>query len=214
MPLSAQSAGELLSGVSAALAGGDTEQAVSLFARVVQADAAQAEMFYLTGVEKADGMASRMARILAAAYRERREYDKAFLFFREVLSLMPDDVPALEACAEIQLLRNKEEEAMKLYERLLQLDECNLSANIFMGNYLYLQAENERRRLEDDFHQIASPTRMQYARYRDSMDELFTHRYAKVRTYLLRVLQLFPSAGAETTLKHIEQMEQQMEHGR
>lgn len=50
-----------------------------------------------------------------------------------------------------------------MYEKVLQLDADNLAANIFLGNYYYLMAEKEKKRLDTDFKKLASPTKMQYA---------------------------------------------------
>jgi hypothetical protein len=38
-----------------------------------------------------------------------------------------------------------------MYEKILQLDADNLAANIFLGNYYYLMAEQEKKKLETDY---------------------------------------------------------------
>ncbi len=43
------------------------------------------------------------------------------------------------------------------------LDANNLQSQYFLGSYYYLQAEREKKKLEDDYKKITSPTRMQYA---------------------------------------------------
>jgi hypothetical protein len=48
---------------------------------------------------------------------------------------------------------------------------------------------------------------MQYARYRNALSDIFSTRYAKARGYLQHVLQLFPSTGADKTLKRIKEVE-------
>ena len=37
------------------------------------------------------------------------------------------------------------------------LDADNLQANIFLGNYYYLQAEKDKKKLEEDYKKITSP---------------------------------------------------------
>ena len=200
--LSAQSAGELLQKVSAALSEGQDDYAVSLFRQSVKAGADQTEMFYWTQVEKNSAVAPRLVNELATYYKHKRNYDKAYLFYREFLQYHSDDVPALVSCAEMEMMRGKEKDAVKTYEKVLILD-----ANIFLGNYFYLQAEREKKKLEDDYKKITSPTRMQYARYRNGLSDVYSNGYAKAKDYLQRVLQLFPSTEAGNTLEKIKKLE-------
>ena len=205
--LSAQSAGELLQKVSAALSEGQDDYAVSLFRQSVKAGADQTEMFYWTQVEKNSAVAPRLVNELATYYKHKRNYDKAYLFYREFLQYHSDDVPALVSCAEMEMMRGKEKDAVKTYEKVLILDANNLQANIFLGNYFYLQAEREKKKLEDDYKKITSPTRMQYARYRNGLSDVYSNGYAKAKDYLQRVLQLFPSTETGNTLEKIKKLE-------
>ena len=104
-------------------------------------------------------------------------------------------------------LEDKEKDAVKTYEKVLILDANNLQANIFLGNYFYLQAEREKKKLEDDYKKITSPTRMQYARYRNGLSDVYSNGYSKAKDYLQRVLQLFPSTEAGNTLEKIKKLE-------
>ena len=212
LPLSvfAQSAGELLQKVSEALSEGKDDYAVSLFRQSADAGVDLAEMFYWANVDKNTVVASRLANELAAHYKEMPNYDKAYLFYKEFLQRHPEDVPALVSCAEMEMMRGKEKDALKTYEKVLMLDGDNLQANIFLGNYFYLQAEKERKKLDDDFKKITSPTRMQYARYRNGLSDVLTNSYSKAKTYLQRVLQVFPSMEAGNTLERIKKMEAEM----
>ena len=45
-----------------------------------------------------------------------RNYDKAYLFYKEFLQRHPEDVPALVSCAEMEMMRGKEKDALKTYE--------------------------------------------------------------------------------------------------
>ncbi len=101
----------------------------------------------------------------------------------------------------------EEKDSVKTYEKVLILDANNLQANIFLGNYFYLQAEREKKKLEDDYKKITSPTRMQYARYRNGLSDVYSNGYSKAKDYLQRVLQLFPSTEAGNTLEKIKKLE-------
>ena len=183
-----QSADELLSKVSDALSEGKDDYAVSLFRQAANAGEDRTEMFYWTNVDKSSEVAPRLADVLAVHYKEMRNYDKAYLFYME-------------------MMRGKEKDALKTYEKVLMLDADNLQANIFLGNYYYLQAEKDKKKLEEDYKKITSPTRMQYARYRNGLSDVFTNSYGKAKAYLQRVLQVFPSMEAGNTLEKIKKME-------
>ena len=205
--LSAQTAGELLQKVSAALSGGQDDYVVSLFRQAIAAGADQTEMYYWTQIEKNSAVAPRLVNELATYYKRKRNYDKAYLFYREFLQYHSEDVPALVSCAEMEMMRGKEKDAVKTYEKVLMLDANNLQANIFLGSYYYLQAEREKKKLEDDYKKITSPTRMQYARYRNGLSDVYSNVYSKAKDYLQRVLQLFPSTEAGNTLEKIRKLE-------
>lgn len=208
--LLAQSAGDLLPKVSEALSEGKDDYAVSLFRQAAAAGVDQTEMFYWTNVDKNSSVAPRLINELATYYKKKRNYDKAYLFYKEYLQRYPEDVPALVSCAEMEMMRGKEKDALKTYEKVLSLDADNLQANIFLGNYYYLQAEKDKKKLDDDFKKITSPTRMQYARYRNGLSGIFTTNYSKAKIYLQRVLQLFPSTEAGKTLEKIKRVELEM----
>ena len=210
MSLLAQSADVLLQKVADALSVGKDDYAVSLFRQAASMGAEQTEMFYWTHVEKNSAVASRFVRELATYYKDKRNYDKAYLFYKEWLQYYPEDVSTLVACAEMQMMRGETKDAMKLYEKVLALDADNLQANIFLGNYYYLQAEQEKKTLEDDYKKIVSPTRMQYARYRNGLSNVFSNGYDKAKSYLQKVLQLFPSTEAGKTLERIKILEKEM----
>lgn len=207
LSLSAQSAEELLQKVSDALSTEKDDYAVSLFRQAADAGANRVEMYYWMNVDKNSAVAPRLAMELAVHYKEKRDYDKAYLFYKEFLQHHPKDVPALVSCAEMEMMRGKENDARKTYEKVLMLDADNLQANIFLGNYYYLQAEKDRKKLEDDFKKLASPTRMQYARYRDGLSDVFTKSYSKAKNYLQSVLRIFPSMEAANTLERIKKIE-------
>lgn len=210
LSLLAQSAEVLLQKVSDALSVDKDDYAVSLFRQAVNAGADQTEMYYWTRVDKSSPIAPRLAKEMAVYYKEKRDYDKAYLFYKELLQYSPEDVSVLVPCAEMQMMRGKEKDAVSLYEKALMLDADNLQANIFLGNYYYLQAERAKKKIEEDYKKITSPTRMQYARYRNGLSDVFSTGYVRAKSYLQKVLQLFPSTEAGKTLDKIKKVEKEM----
>ena len=109
------------------------DRAVSYFRQTIGLNIDRTEMFYWTSIDKSSEISSKLAVELASAYRRNRSYDKAYLFYKELLQKTPDNVDYLEACAEMQVCRGQEKEALRMYEKVLQLDADNLAANIFLG---------------------------------------------------------------------------------
>lgn len=95
MSLLAQSADVLLQKVSDALSTGKDDYAVSLFRQAAGMGAEQTEMFYWTRIEKNSAVAPRLVRELAAYYKDKRNYDKAYLFIRNGCSIIRKMFPAL-----------------------------------------------------------------------------------------------------------------------
>lgn len=205
--LNAQSVDEMLQKVSAAIEAGQNGQAVSYFRQTIALNIDRTEMYYWTNVDKNSEISSKLATELALAYKKNRNYDKAYLFYKELLQKTPNNVDCLEACAEMQVCRGQEKDALRMYEKILQLEADNLAANIFLGNYYYLTAEQEKKKLEMDYKKLSSPTKMQYARYRDGLSKLFTTQYEKARNSLQKVILRFPSTEAQKTLDKILRIE-------
>lgn len=206
----AQSGEGLLAKVSAALSVGQEEQAVALFGQSVSASPDKSEMYYWTAVDKNSDACPKMALKLATYYKIVRNYDKAYLFYKELLQKSPDDINYLTGCADMEFCRGKESEALRTYEKVLEQDADNLAANIFIGNYYYLKAEQEKQRIENDYKKITAPTRMQYARYQDGLTQVLSTDYGKAKEYLQNVIRKFPSTEAQKTLNKIQQIEKEV----
>lgn len=208
--LNAQTADEMLHKVTAAIEAGQHGQAVSYFRQAISLNIDRSEMFYWTSIDKSSEISSKLSNELALAYKKNRNYDKAFLFYKELSQKDPDNVDYLEAVAEMQVCRGQEKDALRMYENILKLDADNLAANIFIGNYLYLKAEREKKQLEADYKKISAPTRMQYARYRDGLSRVMSTGYGKAREYLQKVISQFPSTEAQKTLERIKLIEKEV----
>lgn len=65
-------------------------------------------------------------------------------FHEDIQGRYSQDVPVRVSCAEMEMMRDEERDVLKSYEQVLMLDPNNLQANIFLGNYYYLQVENAK----------------------------------------------------------------------
>ncbi len=208
--LMAQTVDAALQKVSSALSEGQPNQAVNFFRQAIRADINRSEMYYWTDVDKSSVMCPLLAQELATYYQNDRNYDKAFLFYKELLQKDPDNVKYLLAYADTEVCRGKEKEAMRTYEQVIKLDPNNLSANIFIGNFYYWQAEQEKEKLDQDYKKISSPNKMQHARYRDGLNAIFITGYEKAKEYLQNVVKQFPSTEAVKTLDKIRLIEKEV----
>lgn len=208
--VAAQTADEMLYKTAAAIESNQQGQAVSYFRQAVKLKIERSEMFYWTNVDKSNAIALKLAYELAEGYKKNRNYDKAYLFYRELLQKQPDHIDYLVSCAEMQVGRGHEKEAVGIYEQILQLDGDNLAANIFLGNYYYLMAEKEKEQLENDYKKLSAPTKMQYANYRDKMSQLFSNAYRRARVSLQKFVSKFPSTEARRTLDKISIVEKEV----
>lgn len=201
-----QSPENILENVSVALSEKQWEGAVNLFMLAVKQDVEKAEIYYWTKVGKNNESIRGILTILASHHQKEKNYDKACLFYKELASVFPDNLSYLVSRAEMELFSGEEEEALNTYGKILKIDPNNLQANIFMGNYYFLQAENAKKKLEWDYRRLSSPTRMQYAHYRNKLSEVYTTDYVKAQVYLRNVVEQFSSHEAKLILAKIEKI--------
>ncbi len=107
--------------------------------------------------------------------------------------------------AEKHLMNGEDEKALSCYQQVLLLDSKNLSANIFMGNYYYLQVEKVRKDIEFKQTRKNRTNSEQREKYKESLIDLWP-TYVKAKGYLEVVLSQFPSSEVIKTLNHIEEL--------
>ncbi|MGN0037189.1 MAG: tetratricopeptide repeat protein [Bacteroidaceae bacterium] len=179
------------------------------FQRWVERDAEAAARYYETVSRSVWPCRAAMARRLGDFYRQRRDYPRAFGFYNEWSTCEPQSVDGLLACAEMKVMGGCEEEALPYYERVLLLDAENRTANLFVGNYLFARAEAACRALKQAYEGLASPTKMDYARYREQLDALVQGDYARAKAHLIRVASQFRSQGIGQVLERIRAVEEE-----
>ena len=203
---------DIMEQVEYAIANEDWEVAEENYRIAVSENTEEAELFFWKHTANDTLFSSKMALILGDHYKRACNYNKAHVFYDELIKLQPDDIDALLACADLKAQSGKEKEALELYERVLSLDVNNLPANIFIGNYYYYYAEKERAEIEHSYSKLRVPTKMQNARYREHINDLVNSDYAKAKGYLQRVIALFPSFEVKKVLDKIRMVE--MENAR
>ena len=184
-------------------------EAEECFRRWVEQEAGVAARYFETAVSASLPCRPGMARRLGERYRQLRDYPRAYAFFRVWLEHEPRSVDCLLNCAEMKVMGGSEEEALPYYEQVLQLDAENRTANLFVGNYLFARAETAYRALKQAYEGLASPTKMDYARYREQLDALVQGEYARAKAHLMRVASQFRSQGIGQVLERIRAVEEE-----
>lgn len=199
-----------LNRISQALADKNWDEVNKLFGQVVKENPQKAEDFFWFQVDTACPSRKSMACNLAEHYRKYRNFEKAAIFYNELVKIVPSDTDYLSKCAEMEILNGKEKKALELYKQILKLDSNHLSANIFTGNYYYFVSLREKKQLDSEYAKLQAPTRMQYAEYQVRLESLFNTGFKKARTYLEKVITFFPSSEIKKTLDKIKKLEQEM----
>lgn len=197
----------VLDDLSRALSEENWTVAEKLFKEAIGENADRAADFFWVNTKEDCILRKKMARALGDYYKKCRNYEKAYPFYKELIRLDPKNIDYLSVFAETQVLTCRETEALTTYETILSLDIDHLAANIFTGNYYYYQTRKKEKRLKNDYRKISSPTRMQVAAYKDSLEELLNTGYAKALVYLQRVMASFPSTEIQKTLDKIKRFE-------
>jgi tetratricopeptide (TPR) repeat protein len=201
----AQTATDLLRKVSADISAKQWDDAVVTFQKVIGLDVSRADIYYHTEVDKDCTVASRMAEDLAVYYKNSRIYDRAYSFYKELLDKKPNDISLLSGMAESAFGKGKEDEAVSIYEKIVSINPNNLRANIFIGSYYFMQSEKNKKQLDSNYNRLSSPSSMQRAHYKDQLKDLYSTSYKKSKSYLQKVIKLFPSSEAQKMLDTIEE---------
>ena len=207
LSLSAQTAEQILPNITNALAQQHWEEASNLFRLAVDKDLYKSEKFFHEEISADCPARTEMIHQLGFYCKGSRNYEKAYDYYKELIELRPHEVIYLISFAELQVILGKENDALNTYERILTIDNNNLAANIFIGNYYFFLADKEKRTLDNDFKKMESPTRMQYAKYRNELARLVSNEYDKAKTFLEKVIHQFPSVEAKKTLDKIQAVE-------
>lgn len=198
---------DLFRRVTEAIEMNNSNQAIVLFKKAIDQNRVQAEVYYWTNKKANVVLFSKLALELALESKKEGNYDKANTFCRELISYASDHVEYLLLSAEINFSLGYEKQAVAFYEKILTIDEGHVKANIFLGNYYYLLGEKYKKELQAEYKKNLTPTRMQYARYRDRLLTIFSENYLKSRLLLSRVMTQFPSSEIKKTLERIALVE-------
>jgi tetratricopeptide (TPR) repeat protein len=208
--LKAQTAAAYLQQVTTQITAKKWKEAADAYRQAIGADVRRAEIYYRTEVDKNIPVAMRFAEELAVYYKNTRDYERAYTYYGQLLEKKPTDVNYLSGSAECAFGLGKTDEAVTLYGQIISIDTNNLRANIFLGSYYFMRAEQSKKQLDKAFLAIKSPTSMQRARYHDDLKALFGGDYTRAKNYLDSVQKLFRSTEAVKMLATIGEREKEI----
>lgn len=113
-----------------------------------------------------------------------RDSKGAIRIAREGQMEQPDNLLWLRLEAEGWQLAGRSDQALLVYRKLLARDPDNLDALLYEGNYYYLTGKEKISRLEKEFEQQSAGSRMQYAAYRERVQEVLDNEFAQAIQYL------------------------------
>lgn len=208
--LPAQTSQMLLKRLAEIVKQNNSDEALHLFRQLKAASLEQAMAFCLQQAQTGGNLQRALETEVIDTYKLRCDYADAYAFCRKLLDNRPNDIELICDCAELQFLGGHNLEAVALYERVVNMDETHIEANIFLGGYHFLQGEKARRNLAADYLKLTSPTRMQQAAYRNEYILILSTSYTKAKFYLRQALRTSSSVEVMKILEKIEAAEKKI----
>lgn len=180
------------------------DDVVDLFHQFADEDVENAEVFYWVKAANNEEISSKLLLDLAQIYYKEGQFDKSLFMYREYCDKTECSANDLLDIAQVIIDLGDVHLTEQIYEKIATLDPENLNANIFLGNYAYLRAERERKRIEYEFKRIKKPTRMEYAQYRQKLKDLYLFSYTHAQSHLKTAYRKLKSEEIKNTLDHID----------
>lgn len=187
------------------------EEVTTCFHQFANENPESAEVFYWVKAYDKSALSDVLLLWLAKSYYNKGKQDKALdlvkTYYKNSANL---SVGALLDLAQFLTDLGEVRLTQSIYKEVIKIEPNNLNANLFLGNYLYIRAERERKRVSDIYDQKKRPTRMQYAEYREKLKELYNASYIEAREYLQKAYRMLASAELKETIDHIDEIKKQV----
>ncbi len=179
---------------------------LSLFEKFAKEDPYNAEVFYWLRASENEELRPKVLLMLADSFYRRENASKTILMYKELVTKTSPSVPVLLKAAEIVINLGDVKVSQLIHQKILDVDPKNLKANLFLGNFIFLRGEKERKRLEYNYNQKKKHSRMEYAEFRTKQRDLYTNYYAKAKGYLTVALSQKNSEEVKNTLQLIDDL--------
>ena len=162
-------------------------EVIGLFHQFANLDPENAEVFYWVRASDKPALSDTLLVSLADIYFHKGKLDKSLGLYKEYCKNTSSfSVSELLVLAQRLTDIGEVRLTQELYRQVIAQDPNNLNANLFLGNYIYLRAEKERRRLLFNYERKRKPTHMEYVEYRNKLKDLYTFSYCEAYIYLTK----------------------------
>jgi tetratricopeptide (TPR) repeat protein len=128
-------------------------------------------------------------RKLASVYYSSKNYEMLEPLSVELLKLEPNDEKLLQYHG-VALQRQKNIEGAKVvFEKLLEVNADNLTANTFLGNYYFQIGRSQLEKEEKKYEAIQNPDRVQWSNFQKKTKLIKDEYYSKAVIYLEKAYQ-------------------------
>jgi tetratricopeptide (TPR) repeat protein len=210
----AQTVDNVLDQVTAALEQSHWQEADNLYRIAVDVDVFRSERYLNDKVQDNSPARPSMLMYLGDYFRRTRNYDDAYSYYKKLVAANPKDINYLLRLSEMEVQLGKESDALITYQSIYNIDENNLSANIFLGNYYFCEAEKQMNELYNEHQKTVNPTRIQLSAYHDQKVQIYNTNYKRSKKYLETASKRFPSAEVFKTLKKIQHVEDEIQRNK
>lgn len=142
-------------------------------------------------------------RYLLNYYLFRHDSEGVIAVTGELLEQLPDNMDFLKARGDALFEVGRERESVEYFNRMLEIDDKNLDAYIFLGIYNFWKGSLEMKKINNEFNRLVTPTRMQYASHRKKQRDLLDTRFAASEKYLEKALAIKPTPYIRDVLYNI-----------
>lgn len=129
-------------------------------------------------------LSPRINEYLSQYYKFRHQYSKQIGVLHEMIDKSPRDITLIKEVAFALYNNGDNENALAHFEEVLIYAPDDLESNLFLGSYYYIKGKEKMTDLYKEYQNIATPTRMQYARYKRRRDEVKENELALASKYM------------------------------
>jgi tetratricopeptide (TPR) repeat protein len=123
-------------------------------------------------------------RKLAAVYNSSKNYEMLEPLAVELLKVEPNDERLLQYHGVALQRQKKIDDAKVVFEKLLEINANNLTANTFLGNYYYQIGRSQLEREVKKYEAIQNPDRVQWSNYQKKSKLIVDEYYTKAVIHL------------------------------
>lgn len=135
-------------------------------------------------------LSPRINQYLCQHYKFTHQYAKHVDILHEMIDKSPRNIPLIREIAFALYNNGDTDNALAHFEEVLIYDPTDRESILFLGNYYYIKGKQKMNRLYEDYQNIIAPTRMQYAQYKQTQQEIKNNELALASKYLNQANQM------------------------